>query len=76
MLRRAILRELARREDVCALALYRRKPPGAFGKNIESRIVDLDQHGQLHRLLQEFRPTGFIHGAATGMQHPFLMHRP
>jgi UDP-glucose 4-epimerase len=71
MLGRAILRELARRDDLSALALYRRKPAGAFGKNIENRIVDLDQHGQLHRLLQEFRPTAFIHAAATGMQHPY-----
>jgi UDP-glucose 4-epimerase len=71
MLGRAILRELARREDVCALALYRRKAPGACGKNIENRIVDLDQHSQLHRLLQEFRLTAFIHAAATGMQHPY-----
>jgi len=71
MLGRAILRELARREDVCAFALYRRRPPKAFGKNIENRIVDLDQHEQLHRRLQEFRPTAFIHAAATGMQHPY-----
>ncbi len=70
MLGRAIVRKLARRDDVCGLALYRKEPPETLAKNIQDRIVDLDQHDQLDRLLQEFRPTAFIHTAASGMQHP------
>lgn len=67
---RAIMGELARRDDVCALALYRKEPFETPVKSIENRIIDLNQCEHLHRLLQEFRPTALIHAAASGMQHP------
>jgi nucleoside-diphosphate-sugar epimerase len=70
MLGRAILRELGRRDDICVLALYRSEPPPEFAKNIENQIIDLDRPAQLGQMLQEFRPTTFIHTAATGMQQP------
>lgn len=70
MLGFAILRELARRDDVCTLALYRSGPPGKLATNIDNRVINLDDHEELHRTLQAFRPTVFIHAAATGMQTP------
>jgi nucleoside-diphosphate-sugar epimerase len=70
MLGGAILKQLASRHDVIALALYRSVWPRGTAINVEPRLLDLARHDDVDRMLQEFRPTAFIHTAAVGMQHP------
>ena len=55
MLGRAIIKELAARDDVALLALYRNH---------------LEQRGEIEKALRDFAPTVLIHAAATGMQQP------
>jgi nucleoside-diphosphate-sugar epimerase len=70
MLGGAILKQLASRHDVIALALYRSVWPRGTAINVEPRLLDLARRDDVDRMLQEFRPTAFIHTAAVGMQHP------
>lgn len=66
---RAILTELAARQDCEVLALVRdsSRLVQSFSNTLIER-VDFADLSRLERLLQTFRPTAFIHGAATGMQ--------
>jgi UDP-glucose 4-epimerase len=70
MLGSAILRELARFDNVSTLGLDLRKPSGKNGRNIEYKLIDLTRGEEVASVLQQFRPTALIHAAAIGMQHP------
>lgn len=68
---RAILSGLAARQDCVVLALVRdvsRVSP-AF-PNLQIERVDFADAKRIELLAQAFRPTAFIHSAATGMQLP------
>jgi len=67
---RAIIRQLAGREDVSLLALNRSETAQPEADNVRRVITNLKDTGKIDSLLQEFQPTVFIHAAATGMQHP------
>ena len=70
MLGQAIIKQLAGRNDVAVLALYRNDPPKSDLTNTHVAMVDLARPGDLTMLLKDFEPTVFIHTAATGMQLP------
>src|SRR2546430_9450643 len=70
MLGSAILRELARFDNVSSLGLDLRKPSENFGRNIECKLIDLTRGNDVASILHQFRPTALIHAAAIGMQHP------
>ena len=70
MLGQALIKQLAGRNDVAILALYRSDPAKSEIANIQVATVDLASPNDLTPLLQAFGPTVFIHTAATGMQWP------
>ena len=70
MLGSAILRALARSDDVSALGLDLRQPSENFRRDIECRLIDVTRRDDVESILQQFRPTALIHAAAIGMQHP------
>ena len=70
MLGQAIIKQLAGRNDVAVLALYRNDPPKSEIANIQVTTGDLARPGDMTPLLKDFGPTVFIHTAATGMQLP------
>ncbi len=70
MLGQAIIKQLAGRNDVTLLTLYRRDPPKSQIENIEVGTADLDRPNDMAPLLKAFEPTVFIHTAASGMQIP------
>jgi nucleoside-diphosphate-sugar epimerase len=69
MLGRALLRQFSRRTDLAVTALYRRAPDVSV-ENITSAIIDPNDRKKVTALLQEVRPSFFVHAAAGGMQTP------
>jgi UDP-glucose 4-epimerase len=67
---RAIIKQVAGREDVSVLALDRSKAGRTEAGNVRHVITDFSDRPKIASLLREFEPTVFIHAAATGMQHP------
>lgn len=68
---RAILAELSARRDCAVLALVRDVTRLLLSvPNLQIQPVDFAEAKQLEQTLQMFRPTVFIHAAATGMQTP------
>ena len=70
MLGRAILRQLSEREGTAVLALYRSIPQKSQSAHIKSAVADLSDAAGIDGQLRAFKPTVFIHAAATGMQLP------
>jgi UDP-glucose 4-epimerase len=69
MLGRALLRQLAQRTDMSVTALYRRAP-ALPSENITSATIDPNDQKKVAALLNDLRPTFFVHAAAGGMQVP------
>jgi nucleoside-diphosphate-sugar epimerase len=70
MLGQAIIRQLAERRDAEVLALYRSNPRESKSAHIKSAMVELSDPAGIGETLKMFKPTVFIHAAATGMQLP------
>src|SRR3954469_21287605 len=70
MLGRAILKQLARREDVSVTALYRSFPSEPPPDHVKPHIVKFESGAELRNLLRAAQPSVLIHAAATGMQLP------
>ena len=70
MLGQAIVRQLAGRSDVTVRALYRGDVPANEVSHIKNTKADLWDNEGVMELLKGFKPTLFIHAAATGMQIP------
>jgi nucleoside-diphosphate-sugar epimerase len=70
LLGQAIIKRLAERRDVVVLAFYRSNPAESESAHIKNAVVDLSDRAAVDEQLTAFKPTVFIHAAATGMQLP------